>query len=163
MWPSSCCNSGPNPPQRQLQWPTAVQTAPPARWGEQGHWRPGNQHQASERPLVDVGLVTFLNVHQYITIMCFKMQFAIILTRWKAGIRITSSPVKWRVPSWKTFPSTSFFRALKSSDKSSMCSSWRIRPGRWNSGRSPMRAHSCFQDTVKADADLGFQLIYWGG
>lgn len=72
MWPSSCCSSGPNPPQRQLQWPTAVQTAPPARWGEQGHWRLGNQHRASERPLVEVGLITFLNVHQYITIIFFQ-------------------------------------------------------------------------------------------
>lgn len=62
MWPSSCCSSGPSAPQRQLQWPTAVQTAPPARWGEQGHWRLENQHPASERPLEEDRLVTFLNV-----------------------------------------------------------------------------------------------------
>lgn len=37
-------------------------------------------------------------------------------------------PVKCRVPSWRTLPSSSLCSALNSSESSSMCSSWRTTP-----------------------------------
>lgn len=74
-------------------------------------------------------LMTQIKEYQHISDIWYGLcDVCVYLTLHYTGMKSVSLPVKCRVPSWRTLPSTSLFSALKSSESSSICSSWRIRP-----------------------------------